>query len=72
MHKKQKPKSQARSLAKHLRVGGKPALDRLYLVAEAGYTTVQALKNATDEELLAISGIGSVAVAQLRALLESV
>jgi len=71
MHKKQKPMLQARTLAQQLHVNGAPALDRLYRVAEAGYTTVKTLRNATDDELLAIPGIGAVAVAQLRAILEA-
>ena len=70
MHKKHKLMQRARGLAQLLGASGKSALDRLYLVAEAGYTTVQALKAATDADLLAIPGIGPAAVAQLRALLE--
>jgi len=70
MHKKQTPMLQARSLAQQLRISGEAALDRLYRMANAGYTTVQALKGATDDELLAVPGVGPVAVAQLRAILE--
>lgn len=69
MHKKQKPMLQARALAQYLGVGDKQTFDRLYLVAEAGYTTLQALKTATDADLLAIPGIGRAAVAQLRDVL---
>lgn len=69
MFKKQKPMLQARALAQYLGVGDTAALDRLYRVAEAGYTTLQALKTATDAELLAIPGIGRAAVARLRDML---
>lgn len=46
--------------------------DLTALLAEAGYETPAAVQSATDEELLAINGIGSARLATIRAALPHV
>lgn len=67
---KQKTLLVARKILAELGINGEAIRARAYLLVEAGFTTAQSLRDATDEELEAVQGIGPAAVAQLRELLE--
>lgn len=61
---------EARALVLQLRAEQSVASRRMALrLIEAGYGTVQKLRETTDEELDAVPGIGPAAVKQIRALL---
>ena len=65
-----KTELEARALVLHLGAEQSTSSRRMAAsLIEAGYGTVQKLRDATDEELLEVSGVGPVAVKLIRALL---
>ena len=61
---------QARALVLHLGAEQSTSSRRMaFQLIEAGYGTVQKLRDVTDEELLEVPGIGPVAIGLIRELL---